>query len=520
MWSKISKRISKKESYSQIGRSLDLDRRTVKLYSKMSLEDFILYKERHKVKRKKLDSYFSFFKEQLKKTPDLHNTTIADRVLEKSGSLPDVCDKTFYNYIEYLRVILDLPKPAIGSTHRHMIPECAYGSDAQVDFGVCKLLDSLGHSHKIHIFCMSLSRSRYKFVYFQNAPFRSNTAVYAQQLAHQYFEGVPERVIYDNDAVYVADMNKGDRKLTETFGFYCHTENFTPHFCQPYDPESKGKIENIVRYVKESFLKGRVYTTIDDLNSDVLLWLSRRGNGKRHSSTGLIPSEEWDKERFYLKPIISLPNDALSYAYDIRSVRKDHTIKYLGNYYSVPSGTYKPGAENQVKILSDDIELKIFDFELKNITSHNLLLDKYDKSLKPSHTSYTKHTEYKGYKDMLAYFDKSNIITNYLDVLHKVSPPNFQKRMDEFSMLIDQNIKTDTDKKIMLDAIQTQIERESIDPRSVLEYFMYLSQYRSTYQVKQNQDKKDTIYNDRSKSILNNKLTPDKTDIETFSLNG
>ena len=56
--------------------------------------------------------------------------------------------------------------------------------------------------------------------------------------------------------------------------FSCHFDAF------PIDkthPQSKGKVEEVIGYVKQSFLEGRVYTGIDSLNSAALAWLDREG---------------------------------------------------------------------------------------------------------------------------------------------------------------------------------------------------------------------------------------------------
>ncbi len=41
------------------------------------------------------------------------------------------------------------------------------------------------------------------------------------------------------------------------------------------DPESKGKIENVVKYVKQNFLYNRCFCDIATLNEEVLQWLNR-----------------------------------------------------------------------------------------------------------------------------------------------------------------------------------------------------------------------------------------------------
>ncbi len=43
--------------------------------------------------------------------------------------------------------------------------------------------------------------------------------------------------------------------------------------CRGHDPESKGKIEAVVKYLKYSFAKNRTFVNIDKFNEGCLLWL-------------------------------------------------------------------------------------------------------------------------------------------------------------------------------------------------------------------------------------------------------
>ena len=58
-----------------------------------------------------------------------------------------------------------------------------------------------------------------------------------------------------------------------------------------------------------------------------------------------------------------------------RAVRKDNTIWYLSNRYSVPLGTYRPGKELEVK--ENEGILQIWDPETGELlVSHELSLEK------------------------------------------------------------------------------------------------------------------------------------------------
>ena len=63
----------------------------------------------------------------------------------------------------------------------------------------------------------------------------------------------------------------------------------TIYMCRGADPESKGKIENTVKYIKGNFLSNRLYVDDGILNGSCLEWLSRTANAKVHGTTKRIP---------------------------------------------------------------------------------------------------------------------------------------------------------------------------------------------------------------------------------------
>ena len=176
---------------------------------------------------------------------------------------------------------------------------------------------------------------------------------------------------------------KKDRKwttdtdlLTREFHAFVNEQHFQPVFCRKSDPESKGKIENVVKYVKYNFLRGRTFHSIDQLNKEALEWLERTGNGNEHSLTHLIPSEEFQIERNCLQPYHGIPTEPRQKMKEYY-VRKDNTICYHSNFYTLPCGTYKGQSTTVWVQESEEERLEIFDKETgKQITSHPLCKEK------------------------------------------------------------------------------------------------------------------------------------------------
>jgi hypothetical protein len=203
---------------------------------------------------------------------------------------------------------------------------------------------------------MVLSRSRYKFIYFSPAPFTSALAINAHQKAFEYFNGIPEEIVYDQDSVFLTSETKGDLILAQQFRAYCKAMPFKLYFCRKADPQSKGKVENVIKYIKQSFLYNRPFIDIPTLNTEALGWLIRTANGMPHSVTCKKPRDEWDIEKEHLienKPY-SFNDTGSTYP-----VRGDNAIYYKSNMYSVPEGTYKGrGTEILMTVTEDKLIIK------------------------------------------------------------------------------------------------------------------------------------------------------------------
>lgn len=304
MWHEVKELWSKGLNKSQISREVGIHRKTVRQYLQMSEEEFYIWICKKKNLPLKLQPYHDFVREQLKDKPYLSAAQIEDRLKEHHVDFPLVHSKTIYNFVQAIRTQYAIEKPKQENTREYQKrEECAYGEEAQVDFGVYNMLKQGGGRQKVWVFVMVLSRSRQKFIYLQSNPFTTSTAIYAHQLAFEYFQGVARKILYDQDRVFMVDENLGDLLLTSDFRHYVRNESFEAIFCRKADPETKGKVENVVKYVKQNFLRGRDFTNLKELNQSALAWLQRTGNGKKHSTTRLVPFEEWQIEKTHLLPI-------------------------------------------------------------------------------------------------------------------------------------------------------------------------------------------------------------------------
>lgn len=372
MWYKVKELLALGQTYSQISRNLGLHRSTVSKYAVMSEEDFLQSGAYQRDYAHKMDCYEQFVLDELTQCSSYSSRQIEDHLKERYGAaVKDICSKTVFNYVVHIRAKYDIPKAEEAPRPYDHLPELPYGEYGQVDFGEYWMKREDGRHLKVYFFAMVLSRSRYKYVYFSLQPFTTASTVYAHELAFAYMGGRAKKLLYDQDKVLLHDENLGDLILTNGFRAFVAQQHFEPVFCRKSDPESKGKVENVVKYVKINFLKGRTFSNIEALNEAGLAWLERTGNGSMHSGIYKIPTEEFSIERPLLQPYHGTPV-APKIEMKEYNVRKDNTISYHCSYYTVPSGTYK-NAGTHVLVEEQDEKLYIYSKETgKTLAVHPL----------------------------------------------------------------------------------------------------------------------------------------------------
>lgn len=141
----------------------------------------------------------------------------------------------------------------------------------------------------------------------------------------------------------VVAENEGDLLLTEEFQRFVNEIKFEVKLCRKADPESKGRVENVVGFVKKNFICHRVFQNIDSWNEQCQKWLTRTGNGKIHNGTKRRPADVFLVEKQHMRQV-NLINQNNNPSIT-RSVRKDNTVLYLSNRYSVPLGTFQKHPE-------------------------------------------------------------------------------------------------------------------------------------------------------------------------------
>lgn len=211
--------------------------------------------------------------------------------------------------------------------------ETAPGQQAQVDWGEARL--PLGTERmRVNFFVMTLGFSRRAYVEaFTNERMASLFAAHEHAFAH--FGGHCAVLLYDRMRTVLDDTSAGSRKWNATFKSFADYWGFEPRVCRAYRPQTKGKVESGVKYVKGNFLPGRQFRDLDDLNEQLQHWTLEIADQRIHGTTHQRPIERFAEEAKALMPTMGQLSflDALIRE---RVVADDWLVTIDSNRYSVP----------------------------------------------------------------------------------------------------------------------------------------------------------------------------------------
>ncbi|MCK5787213.1 MAG: IS21 family transposase [Candidatus Sabulitectum sp.] len=232
------------------------------------------------------------------------------------------------------------------------------GRQGQMDWGECGSIIHHGRRRKLHLFLFILGYSRYMWAEFTTSSKRPELF---RLLEKSFGEigGVVEEIVFDNmrQVVDVPRGRSGPAIINSEFTDFSRWTGFTPVASPPYWPQAKGKVERGIRYIKESFLEGRQFTDLNDLNVQLRIWLHDVANQRIHGTVKEKPAARLQRE---------LPHmNALSIGHypsvtkTTRLVAKDGMISYRGVRYSIDP-TVITGRKTQVDVLeSTDYRISV-----------------------------------------------------------------------------------------------------------------------------------------------------------------
>ncbi len=302
-----------------LSRETGFDRKTIRKY----LTQCKSLDELHRKQREsKLDPFKEHLKERLEQFPLLSSVRLLEEIQNQGYTGKETILK------DYLRTIR--PKTVTLAEIRY---ETKPGVQAQVDWSDCIYVIPDGNRKKTYCFSMILGYSRMRYVEFCTTT-NLNTFLKCHQNAFEYFGGVTQEILYDNIKVVVI-KRKYPSTASEFHSVFVDFRDhyaFTAYLCRPYRAKTKGKIERAIGFVKDNFLYGRVFSSVDDVNDQARQWMEKV-NHQVHGTTFEIPADRLLKEK--LRNIKSIPPYLIKQREE-RLISKDCYVSLHGNRYSVP----------------------------------------------------------------------------------------------------------------------------------------------------------------------------------------
>ena len=120
----------------------------------------------------------------------------------------------------------------------------------------------------------------------------------------EFFQGAPRRLVLDNltdgvlkPDIYEPQFNRAYEELAAHYGVLIDP-------CRKGKPKDKPRVERVVPYVRDSFFRGRVFSSFAEIEQEGLRWCTEVAGVRIHGTTGQRPLEAYNLiEKAALKPL-------------------------------------------------------------------------------------------------------------------------------------------------------------------------------------------------------------------------
>lgn len=350
----------------QIAEKLDLHRQTVRKY----LEDPQAVEDDSRSSI--VDPYKEYLKKRLEDFEDLTAVRLTREI--STGNSPDPEAQTLLPDEPYEgteRTVQRHVKKLRKDKRRVYKPvETLPGEQAQVDWGHFGTWHFDGEQQPLYGFALSLGYSRPRFLRFTLSK-KMRPFLECHKRALEYIGGVPVEILYDNCKTVVSERIGDILRFNPDLKRFAKEYGFKPKACWTYDPESKGKVENTIKYSKNDFFYSLPVDEmpLEELNREALRWCDEVANEQDHSVTREKPNDRISAEQPALG---ELPKREVQvYETLTRQIRKDSSFVFETNQYTVPHEVAR--SEAQLRVHRDTIEVYVDD---EHVTTHERCRDR------------------------------------------------------------------------------------------------------------------------------------------------
>lgn len=168
-----------------------------------------------------------------------------------------------------------------------------------------------------------------------------NNILVIREIMEEY--GKPKGIYTDNSSKFKTIrhnksmyQNHRDNSEYETEIQRIMREMNIPFFShKPYQPQSKGKIERLFRFIQERFISEHTAKTLDELNFEFAVWVKWYNENHRVRTTGKIPKERVTPNGW--TPLLKEDDLDRIFCYKLtRKIDRRHEFSYEGQAYTLP----------------------------------------------------------------------------------------------------------------------------------------------------------------------------------------
>ena len=247
------------------------------------------------------------------------------------------------------------------------------GESYQMDWGFINADTEDGHTCQLACFAMICHCCGERYIeFFPNA--RQENLFIGMLHAFLYM-GVPEYVRTDNmKSVVLRRDSEGHPIWQKDYELFMENIGFQTKLCKPRHPFTKGAVERLVRFAKENFLAGRVFTEISDLNYQAIRWCDKQNSFYRRA-VDCVPADK--HAACCLKKAARLEEtpELAYYLCPERKISFDGFVNYEGRRFGVPYWY----TEKNCRVKREGYILYIYDTTMKHLlTTHDVTWGRRD----------------------------------------------------------------------------------------------------------------------------------------------
>jgi transposase len=290
-----------------------------------------------------VDPYLPFVREVLEQHPRLRTTRLYQMIR----------DRGYSGSVEQLRRVVSRLRPQ--SPEAFLRLQVFPAEQAQLDWAYFGSVMVGRAKRQLSCFVITLSWSRALYLEFFFDQTMENF-LRGHVRAFQDWSGAPRVILYDNLRSAVlerrADPIHFNPRLLELAAHY----HFAPRPCQVRAGNQKGRVERAIRYVRDSFWAGRVFTTLAECNRQALVWrdeIAHQRPWPDDSARSVAQAFAEEQPPLLALPLHPFNTDRIEQVHS----RKTIYVRFDLNDYSIP-----PEAVGRpLTLVASDTDVRILD---------------------------------------------------------------------------------------------------------------------------------------------------------------